>query len=74
MLPKTLGRLTKMSDTKAKLESMRGAYQQLHSGADTLLQIGAIVWTERLLLRLVKALYSRRLQQIGGVLPENRDK
>ena len=61
-----------MSDTMAKLDRMRGAYLQLHSGAGTLLDIGTIFWTERLLLQLVRALYGRRLQQIGGVLPENK--
>ena len=45
-----------MTDTMAKLERMRGAYLQLHSGAGTLLDIGALFWTERLLLRLVRAL------------------
>jgi hypothetical protein len=39
-----------ISDTTAKLENMRGAYQQLPAGSATLLDIAALFWTERLLL------------------------
>ena len=63
--------MTDPNELSAKLERMRAAYQQLHSGSGALLEIGAIYWTERLLLRLVHALYGRRLAQIGGVWPDD---
>ena len=55
-----------------KLEGMRDAYRQLYTGASTLIDTGSLYWTERLLLRLVRALYGRRLQQLGEVLPDDR--
>jgi len=46
------------------------AYSQLFQGADGLLDAGTLFWTERLLLRLVRALSAQRLEQLDAVLPE----
>ena len=61
-----------MSEIMERLENMGGAYEQLHAGASTLLEIDRLFWTERLLLRLVRGLYGRRLGQIGGVLSDDK--
>ena len=47
---------------------MGRAYVRLVEAADVLLDRQP-VWTERLLLRLVRALYSHRLDGLGAVLP-----
>ena len=46
-----------------KLRLQARAYKQLLSGSESLLQHGSIFWTERLLLKLVRSLYSRRVMQ-----------
>ena len=51
-----------------RLRGNREAYKQLSEGSDTLLK-GRLFFTERALLRLVRALYSRRLEQLGSVYP-----
>jgi len=62
---------------KAKREEIKDrlllkwlAYSQLFQGADGLLDAGTLFWTERLLLRLVRALSAQRLEQLDAVLPE----
>ena len=64
---------------KAKREEIKDrlllkwlAYSQLFQGADGLLDDGTLFWTERLLLRLVRALSGRRLEQLNAVLPVER--
>lgn len=49
-----------------RLRANRRAYKQLSEGSDTLLR-GSLFFTEKALLRLVRALYSRRLEQLGSV-------
>ncbi|MBK6708876.1 MAG: hypothetical protein IPG51_00825 [Chloroflexi bacterium] len=56
-------------EIKTKLKLKKLAYSQLFQGADDLLEDGALFWTERLLLKLVRHLASVRMQQVGDVLP-----
>jgi len=46
------------------------AYVRLVESANALLERKPF-WTERLLLRMVRALYSRRLREMVGALPAN---
>ena len=46
------------------------AYVRIVEAADVLLDYRP-VWTERLLLRLVRALYSHRLRELVAVLPSD---
>ncbi len=48
--------------------SMGRAYVRLVESADVLLARNP-VWTERLLLRMVRALYSQRLRQLVATVP-----
>lgn len=59
-------------EIKTKLKLRQLAYFQLHQGADDLLEDGALFWTERLLLRLVRHLSGIRMQQVGdlGIVDE----
>jgi len=50
-------------------QDLKTVYQQLGSGAETLLGVH-LFWTERKLLELVSYLYRRQLQQLRGVLAE----
>lgn len=47
----------------------RAGYFQLFEGADARLRLGRTLWTEALLLRLVRALAGRRLTQLQRGLP-----
>ena len=49
-----------------RLIQQRQAYTHLLRGAEQLLRLGAIFWTERWLLRLVRYLYRRRLEQLSA--------
>ena len=49
-----------------RLVQQRQAYTLLLRGAERLLQLNALFWTERWLLRLVRYLYRRRLEQLGA--------
>lgn len=48
-----------------RLIQQRQAYTMLRRGAERLLQLNALFWTERWLLRLVRYLYRHRLEQLG---------
>ena len=56
-----------------KFKRMKQAYIQLAEGSHTLLQLNTVYWTEALLLKVVRALYRRRLQQISSVLEQFPD-
>ena len=56
------------NDLLTKLETRREAYRQLYAGSGALLGEDHIVWTERTLLKLIRAVYGRRLEQIGEFL------
>jgi hypothetical protein len=46
------------------------AYKQLLAGSSALLEQDRLVWTERLLLKLVRTLYTHRLDQLLALLPD----
>lgn len=56
-------------DTKQQLIAQGKTYASLVRGANVLLD-GRIVWTERLLLKIVKRLYSGRLRDLVMILPD----
>lgn len=56
-------------EIKTRLKLKKLAYSQLFQGADDLLEDGALFWTERLLLHLIRHLAGVRMQQVGQVLP-----
>jgi hypothetical protein len=58
---------------QAKLSQMREAYRDLFLGSQTLIKLDSLVWTERLLLRLVNRISRQRLEKIGqaaGSMPD----
>lgn len=61
------------NEVLARLDDMRQAYRQLYAGSSTLLEKHNLFWTERALLRLVRSLYARRLEQVGDYLPEDSE-
>jgi len=61
-------------EVETRLKLKLWAYTQLYQGADDLLQDGAIFWTERLLLRLVRRFSSVRLQQVNAALPAVKER
>lgn len=50
------------------LKNQGVAYRQLVQGSDELLANHALFWTERLLLRLVRSLYRKRLREIVSIV------
>ena len=52
-------------DIRLKLFQIREAYQELFLGSQTLIELDALSWPERWLLRLVNRLAQQRLGQIG---------
>ncbi len=56
------------SQLAQKFQQMEHAYRKLAEGAETLLQLASVFWTEALLLKLVRYLYRHRLQQIRGIV------
>ncbi len=54
-----------------KFGKMKAAYKSLFIVSISLLELGAIHWTERILLRLVHALSKQRLGQIKGAFPDD---
>ena len=57
-----------------RFSQQRQAYTLLLRGAERLLQLDALFWTERWLLRLVRYLYRRRLEQLGATEARFMDK
>ena len=55
-----------------RLRGNRRAYKQLSEGSDTLLE-GSLFFTERALLKLVRALYTRRLEQVRDYFPKEEE-
>lgn len=56
------------AEVRSKVITQGRAYVHLIEAADLLLERNP-AWTERLLLRLVRFLYTRRLQDLVGLLP-----
>ncbi len=50
-----------------RFSQQRQAYTLLLRGAERLLQLDVLIWTERWLLRLVRYLYHHRLEQLGEI-------
>ena len=50
-----------------RFSQQQQAYTLLLRGAERLLQLDALFWTERWLLRLVRYLYGHRLEQLSEI-------
>lgn len=46
------------------------AYKQVQKGANTLLAVDVLFWTERLLLRLTRKVVTIRLKQVAELVPD----
>ena len=58
-----------MTELDTKLKQIKEAYEQLFSGASTLLDLNALHWREKWLLRLVQVLYKKRLEETQRLIP-----
>lgn len=54
---------------RQRLQLRQVDYLRLRQGADGLLETAGLAWTERLLLRLVRWLAGRRLEELRALLP-----
>lgn len=54
---------------RQRLQAQEEAYRQMVEGAEALLK-GQLFWTERALLKLVRALYRRRVEPVGIIATE----
>ena len=57
------------NDLDNRFREMRAAYKDLFLGSLGLLEMDFLVWTERILLRIVNWLAKQRLEQIKSVYP-----
>lgn len=58
---------------KDKFKRMQNAYQYLFLGSLELLELNALFWTEKALLRLVNVLARKRLTELKDVLTDSVD-
>ncbi|MBK8904484.1 MAG: hypothetical protein IPM53_25120 [Anaerolineaceae bacterium] len=54
-----------------ELVIQQNAYTQLKQGAEALLTINKLYWTEQLLLRLTHRIATVRLRQLAAILPDD---
>jgi hypothetical protein len=57
--------------TSKQLWKRRDAYAQLEAGAKSLLELNALYWTEKYLLKLVLRIARQRLKAFAGLTGNN---